>query len=208
MITDVCISIPATATYSLSDLSAELKSNGWARCLVTGISAAEKSETCIPAVRIQASSAKELQTAVRSAGKDMTVIVNAGDNSFNRSALTMGKVRFLAGLENLPKNGFDHITAKLAADKNVALVIELAAVIDYRTRKNALKAYADILALQRKYRFPLAIASGARSCAGIRTVHETVALCSLFGMERREVYAALEAADSVLFPPETVEAES
>ncbi|HJJ36570.1 MAG TPA: hypothetical protein O0X27_05300 [Methanocorpusculum sp.] len=204
MITDVCLCIPGTAQSSVSELLAEAKRNGWNRFLVPS---AEKSADVIPCIRVHAATTRELQNAVRGCARDAAVIVDAGENSFNRFALSQPKTAFLAGLENLPKNGFDHITAKLAADKNVGLVIELAAIIDYRRRKTALKSYADILALQRKYRFPLVIATGAETRFGIRSIPETVALCSLFGMTRAEVYAAISAPESVLHPHETVEVE-
>ncbi len=206
MNTDVCLGIPGLAqTIPVSELADEAKRNGWQRCAVIG---AEPVEGIISCVRLHAASAKELQSGLKGVSKDSVVIVDAGENSFNWFALMQPKVAFLAGFENLPKNGFDHITAKLAAGKNVGIVIELAVIIDYHTRRNALKEYADILALQRKYKFPLVIASGAREKSGIRNLHETVALCSLFGMTRSEVYAALEAPAAVLSPRQTVETEA
>ncbi|MCQ2510404.1 MAG: hypothetical protein MJ116_08085 [Lachnospiraceae bacterium] len=203
MIIDVCLSISEASAYSPAEFYAAAKQNGW-----NAVAAVTSSELCagvIPCVRIHTSAPKELQKGVRSAAKNAIIIADAGENSFNRFVLTQKGVHFLAGLENLPKNGFDHITAKLAAEKNVGLVIELAAIIDYRTRKSALSAYADILKLQRKYRFPLVIASGAKTPLGIRSIYETEALCSLFGMTRAEVYAALNGAEAVLHPKESVE---
>jgi len=205
MITDVCICIPGTELSTVSELIIESQRNGWRHVLVPG--ATEKTNCTTPCIRVHAETQKELQNAVRGVAGDTAVIVDAGENSFNRFALTMPRTTFLAGLENLPKNGFDHITARLAAEKHVGLVIELAAIIDHRTRRNALKVYADILALQRKYRFPLVVATGAEDRYGIRTITETVALCSLFGMTRAEVYAALSAPESVLHPHKSVEVE-
>ncbi|HJJ39276.1 MAG TPA: hypothetical protein O0X42_03965, partial [Methanocorpusculum sp.] len=191
------------SAYSPADWYAAAKQNGWN--IIAAVTSSELSSGIMPCVRIHASAPKDLQKELRTAVKGSIIIADAGDNSFNRFALTQKGVNFLAGLENLPKNGFDHITAKLAAEKNVGLVIELAAIIDYRTRKSALSSYADILKLQRKYHFPLVIASGAKTPLGIRTIRETEALCSLFGMTRAEVYAALNGADAVLHPKESVE---
>lgn len=203
MIIDVCMSISEASAFSPAEFYAAAKQNGWNT--VAAVTSSKLCEGMIPCVRIHASAPKDLQKSVRSAAKGAIVIVDAKDNSFNRFAITEKGVHFLAGLENLPKNGFDHITAKLAAEKNVGLVIELAAIIDYKTRKSALSAYADILKLQRKYHFPFVIASGAKTPLGIRSIYETEALCSLFGMTRAEVYAALNGADAVLHPKKYVE---
>ena len=205
MITDVCLSISDTSV-SASGICAEAKRNGWGKTALT-ISAPECDDT-LYCVRIRAETPKELQNAVRSAPRGAFVIADAKDNSFNRFAITQKGVSFLAGLDRLPKGGFDHITAKLAAEKNVGLVIELSAIIDYRTRRNALSSYADCLKLQRKYKFPLVIASGAKTLSGIRNLYETEALCALFGMTHAEVYQALNAADAVLHPKKSVEVVS
>ncbi|HJJ31734.1 MAG TPA: hypothetical protein O0X97_05770 [Methanocorpusculum sp.] len=203
MIIDVCLSISEASAYSPAEWYAAAKQNGWNT--IAAVTSSELSPGIIPCVRIHTSAPKDLQKELRAAAKDSIIIADAGENSFNRFALTQNGVHFLAGLENLPKNGFDHITAKLAADKNVGLVIELAAIIDYKTRKSALSSYADILKLQRKYHFPLVIASGAKTPLGIRSIHETEALCSLFGMTHAEVFAALNGADAVLHPKQSVE---
>ena len=203
MITDVCLSISDPALYPVSDVYAEAKRNGWEAVAIP--SAGPEDKDVLSCIRIHADSAKELQSRVRSAPKHAFVIADARDNSFNRFALTQNGVSFLAGLENLPKGGFDHIAARLAAEKNTGLVIELSAIIDYKTRRSALSSYADCLALQRKYQFPLVIASGAKTPYGIRNLKETEALCSLFGMTRAEVYHALNAADAVLHPKKILE---
>ena len=163
-----------------------------------------KVENTLQGIRFSGKTAKELTNTAKKA-KNAVLMVDAGDNSFNRTALTTRNVRLLAGLDALPKAGFDHITAKMAHDKNIGLVIELDKIIHGKTRRQALSHYADILKLQRKYRFPLVIASGAKSYLGVRNIQETIALCSLFGMERSEVYQALNALDDILAVKSAVE---
>jgi RNase P/RNase MRP subunit p30 len=119
-------------------------------------------------------------------------------------AVTAKNVRFLTGLWALPKHAFDDVIARSMASRNVAAVFDLSKIIDGKTRRHALSHYAEVLKFARKFGFPCAIASGASSWIGQRSVSEVVALCSLFGMGRTEVYHALEI-DEVLFPAEPVE---
>ncbi|HJJ48830.1 MAG TPA: hypothetical protein O0X39_07590 [Methanocorpusculum sp.] len=132
------------------------------------------------------------------------VLVEAGENSFNRIAVTAKNVRFLTGLSALPKHSFDDVIARSMSSRNVAAVFDLSKIIDAKTRRHALSHYAEVLKFARKFDFPCAIASGASSWLGQRTVSETVTLCSLFGMERSEVYQAMDV-DKVLFPNDAVE---
>ncbi len=206
MITDACICLDAASVFSLSDFSATAYTNGFRRIVVCGAEIPKDLPLeVIHAKRISAKTAKELLSAARKAPKGTLVIADAADNSFNRTAITTKGIHMLAGLDALPKAGFEHITAKMAVQHNVGLVIELGKIIDPKTRRSALSHYADILKLQRKYQFPLVIASAAKSPAGLKNLQETLSLCSLFGMERAEVYAALNAVDSILHPKQTVE---
>lgn len=206
MITDAGICVQDSSSFSLTDFLAVAHANGYRRIIVCGAEPTV-SENCevIPGVHISAKTAKELLSAARKAPKGSLVTADAADNSFNRTAITTKGIHMLAGLDALPKAGFEHITAKMAAQHNVGLVIELGKIIDPKTRRSALSHYADILKLQRKYQFPLVIASAAKTPAGLKNLQETLALCSLFGMERAEVYAALNAVDGILHPKQTVE---
>ena len=206
MISDACICVNESSSFSLTDFSDTAFKNGYRRIVVCDAEPKAVSCEVIRGVRITAKTAKELMTSARKAPKGALVIADVGDNSFNRTAITTKGIHLLAGLDTLPKAGFEHITAKMAAQHNVGLVIELGKIIDPKTRRSALSHYADILKLQRKYRFPLVIASSAKSPGGLKNLYETVALCSLFGMERAEVYSALNASlDGILHPKQTVE---
>ncbi len=200
MITDAGIFVNESEPF-LQTLDA-LKTAGFARAVVFSDI---KGETALNGIRVSGRTAKELIATSKRVNKSTILMVDVGDNSFNRTALTTKNVKLLAGLDALPKAGFDHITAKMAHDKNIGLVIELDKIIHGRTRRQALSHYAEILKLQRKYRFPLVIASGAKSPLEVRNIQETIALCSLFGMERSEVYQALNALDDILTPKNAVE---
>ncbi len=161
--------------------------------------------TVLGGTHISGKTGRAFLDAVRKAPKNSVIIADAGDNSFNRMVITTKGVHLLDGIAAIPKGGFDHIIAAMAAQHNVGVVVSLAAIIDPKTRRHALSHYADILKLARKYRFRLVIASGASAPAGQKNIHEICALTSLFGMERAEVYRALTCLDEIISPPLTVE---
>ena len=206
MITDVCIFAKDSDT-SVRRFALNAASCKFNRIIVSGqtgddtLSAYAGVEilrgTVIPA------ESKNFNESLKKARGTM-VLVEAGENSFNRTAVTAKNVRFLTGLWALPKHSFDDVIARSMAARNVAAVFDLSKIIDARSRRHALHHYAEVLKFARKFGFPCAIASGASSWLGQRSVQEAAALCSLFGMERAEVYKALDV-DSVLFPREAVE---
>ena len=80
-----------------------------------------------------------------------------------------------------------------AEGKNIILDIEV---------KGALQVTADRIRLAQEndnYDLSLLVPTAPLN------LQETLALCSLFGMERAEVYSALHAVDSLLHPKQTVE---
>lgn len=156
------------------------------------------------AVIVKRSNGKNFFDTVKKIPKDRIVFVNADENSFNRTAITTKGVHLLTGISDLPKGGFDHITAKMASEKHVGVVIDLSKIVDGKTRRVALAKYADILQLHRKFGFPLVIGSGARDIFGVRNLTEISALCSLFGMTNEEVLTALTNLDEILSPPKAV----
>ncbi len=206
MITDACIYVQESSPYSSTEFCRTAYKNGYRRVILCG-DMADDTAGCevLRGTRISVKTVKEMNADLKKSPKGNVVIVDVGDNGFNRTAITTKGIHLLSGLDALPKAGFEHITAKMATKHNVGLVIELSKIIDPRTRRSALSHYADILKLQRKYGFPLVIASVAASPAGLKNLQETWALCSLFGMERSEVYHALNAMDGILHPPKTVE---
>ena len=130
------------------------------------------------------------------------VFVDAGDLVFNRAVIGVPGVNILRHLYKTPKNSFDHVSAKIAAEKDVAIDISLHPLIRYRGsgRQKVITRYADIITLHRRYRFPLTISSHARSVLDQRSVREVTLLCSLFGMNAREVQDALSTAGMLTEP--------
>lgn len=135
---------------------------------------------------------KAVNAAVRKRG-DTIIGVAAGENSFNRSVIQTPGVSLLTGICSTRRNAFDHVTARYAAEKRVAIHLDIGMLITCRghTRQKVLTRYHELLFLQRKYGFPFALGSGAASILDQRSVREMVQLCGLFGMERDEVRTAL-----------------
>ena len=206
MITDACIYAGGSDT-SVCRFALNAASCKFNRIIVTGGKTPLPGEYAgveILAGTVIPAEAKGFQENIRKA-RGTIILVEAGENSFNRMAVTAKNVRFLTGLSELPKHAFDDVISRSMAVRNVGAVFDLAKIIDQKTRRHALSRYAEVLKFARKFRFPVIIASGASSWLGQRTITETVALCSLFGMERAEVYHDLEAADSILLPAQSVE---
>ena len=144
---------------------------------------------------ISAASHKEVLRRVRDPavrGADV-VFVDAGDISFNRAVVAVKEVNVVRNIQTTRRNAFDHVAARSAADRGVAVDLSMAPIIQLRgtKRQRALQRYADILSLQRRYGFPLTISSGARSILEQRSVREIRGLCALFGMTGAEVGEAL-----------------
>jgi len=204
MITDAGIFVNDSDPASISDFLNSVHSAGFQRAIVFSNHPLEIENTIL-GFYISENTIKGMTNAVRKAPKKVLLAVNAGENNFNRVAITTNGIKLIGGLDSLPKGGFDHITAKMAADRNVGLIIEIEKIINPKTRRHALSQYANILKLQRKYQFPLVIASSAHSKLELRNIYEVIALCHLFGMEHKEVYLALEAMDGILRTRTSVE---
>ena len=155
-------------------------------------------------VVISAASQKEVIRQTRKpAVRDADVVfVNAGDTSFNRAVVSVKRVHVIRNIQTTRRNAFDHVAARSAAEHGTAVDISLAPIICYRGRRRqrVLQRYADILALQRRYRFPLTISSHADSILGQRSVRDLRGLCALFGMTGAEVSEALSTVGRLVEP--------
>jgi ribonuclease P/MRP protein subunit RPP1 len=135
------------------------------------------------------------------------ILLNAGDAKFNRAALSYHGIHILRGVHTAYKHGLDHVSAKNAADSNIAIDIDLSVLIRARgiSRQRALQCYRDLIGLQRRFEFPLTISTGARSILELRSKREIANICALFGMEEDEVSRALGTVDRLLAPGSPVE---
>jgi ribonuclease P/MRP protein subunit RPP1 len=136
----------------------------------------------------------------RRSGKGDLVIVNAGDTAFNRSVIVIKEVRVLRHIHKSPKNSFDHVAARLAAERGVAIDVDLHPVIHMKgpSRQRVLQKYRDIIRLHARYRFPLTVSSNAYSVLDMRSPDEMKSICRVFGMSDQDVDDALSAAERLL----------
>ncbi len=156
---------------------------------------------------ISASSVKEVLRQTKRAGETADLVfVNAGDLAFNRAVVTIREIQVLRNIYKTPKNSFDHVTARSAAEKGVAVDINLYPIVHYRGvgRQKVLHRYADLLMLHRRYGFLLTLSSNARSILDQRSVREMHELSALFGMTAEEVRAALGTVSRLLEPERPV----
>jgi ribonuclease P/MRP protein subunit RPP1 len=137
---------------------------------------------------------KGVIAGLRSAGKDSDlVLVDAGDQGFNRAVISLRGVDVLRQVHRAPNGAFTHVTARMAADHGVALEFDLQPLVHLRgwPRQRVLQSHARLLRLQRKYGFPSTLATNARSILDVRSPREMAALARLFGMEEEESLQAL-----------------
>ena len=219
-ISDACVFAYPLGSSSLRRMALEAKYLGFSRlvCSNADFKAATPKEFAgmtvfnvygVEIVRgavIKAENFKDFQNQVKKYEAVPIVAVNAGDNAFNRSVLSSGRINILKGMDNAPKNAFDDVCAVNALEKSVAVDIDLSPIIRKRgiARQKALAAYADILKFHRKYGFMLTISSGARTYTQLRGVREISNLCSLFGMTDEETASALNSVSALLNPQDAV----
>jgi ribonuclease P/MRP protein subunit RPP1 len=128
------------------------------------------------------------------------VLVNAGENGFNRAILNLKGIHILRHIHKTQKNSFDHVSARLAAERGTAVDIDLYPIIHSTglSRQRVLRRYQDLITLYDRYRFPLTLSSNAYSILDLRSVEEICLLCKLFDMEEEDVLAALGTAGSLM----------
>ena len=155
-------------------------------------------------ILIRDTSVRDLTNRIkRERNNEAIISVQAGDNGFNRSVISLKGVHILRGLHSADKNAFDHVAAKMAADNRVAIDLDLLPLISGRgfTRQRAMHRYRDILVLERRYEFPITLSSHARSILDMRAVREIAGLCSLLGMDIPDVEKAFFGVDIITTPP-------
>ena len=153
---------------------------------------------------IGAAAVKEVLRRVREPAvrRADVVFVDAGDISFNRAVVAVKEVNVVRSIHATRRNAFDHVAARTAAERGVAVDISMAPIVHLRgtKRQRALQRYADILSLQRRYGFPLTISSDARSILRQRSVRDIRGLCALFGMTGAEVGEAFSSIGRITEP--------
>ncbi len=136
----------------------------------------------------------------RYARKANFVIVQGGPDKLNRSAVETTDVDILSLPFGIKDNGLDHVIAKSAADRGIALEFDVGSLIRYRggKRVHAISELEQRLMLARKFEVHMVLTSGARSIYDIRGPRELIALASLFGMTKEEAIEAMTVAPAAI----------
>jgi ribonuclease P/MRP protein subunit RPP1 len=131
------------------------------------------------------------------------ISVSARDNGFNRAVIGLKGVHILRGIQAADKTAFDHVTAKMAADNDVAIDIDLSVLIGSRgiARQRAIHRYHDMLTLEGRFEFPVTLSTHARSYLELRDVREITGLCTLIGMDTSKAEKALDSVGRIMAPP-------
>jgi len=155
----------------------------------------------IPAVLIADPNPRVIPGLIRTNGeKRALVMVNAGENGFNRAILNLKGIHILRHVHKTRKNSFDHVSARLAVERGVAVDLDLFPIIHDSglSRQRVMQRYRDLITLYNRYRFPLTLSSNACSILDLRSVDEICLLCGLFGIEEDDARAELGTAGSLL----------
>ncbi len=204
-ITDACVYPYPFGDSSVRRMALEAKALGFDRLVAADTSPGEFYGVEIYAgILIRDTSVRDLINRIKRGKNNKTVIsVQAGNNGFNRSVLNLKGVHILRGLHSADKNAFDHVSAKIAGDNQVAIDLDLAPLISGRgfSRQHVVQRYRDILVLERRFDFPITLSSHARSILDMRAVREIAGLGSLIGMDTSDVEKAFFGVDLITAPP-------
>lgn len=196
---DGCIHPYPEGDSSLRRMALEARELGFDQVVATGGSGE------VPGVLrgtvIAASSVKEVVSTLQGIPRgDGVVMVASGDLAFNRGVIGLRGVRVLKGIHRSPRGAFNHVSAREAEAKGVAVELDLSPIVEGRgvQRQRVIARYRELLDLHRRYHFPFTLASNARSILAQRSVRDMVFLARLFGMDEGEVMGALSSLDSIL----------
>lgn len=200
--TDACLHPYPEGNSSLRRMALDAGSLGFDSIVVPDAPALEYyGIRVIPAILVAEPNPRVISGLIRTnAEKRALVVVNAGENGFNRTILNLKGIHILRYVHKTRKNSFDHVSARLAAERGVAVDIDLFPIIHGSgiSRQRVMQRYRDLVTLYDRYRFPLTLSSNAFSILDLRSVGEICLLCGLFGMEEDDVLAELGTAGSLL----------
>lgn len=206
---DACIYPYPAGDTSLRRLADELELRDFSGAVAVGIP-----ESCtignvcfLSGAEITANTVKSCRDALRNARKADIVMVHAGDAAFNRAVLGNIQFHILRGIHRADRRAFDHVSARMAADRGVAVDIDISRIVSESgvRRQRALERYRDIGRFSQKYGFMLTLSSGGRSITDIRSVRAFSLLGEVVGLTEDQVRCALATPEALLNPRRSVE---
>jgi ribonuclease P/MRP protein subunit RPP1 len=205
---DACIHPYPAGNSSVRRMAVEAGELGFGGIVVPGAGSGEyHGVRIIPAIIISETDIRKVTGQIRKRGNGgPLVLVDAGDNGFNRAVLAQKGVHGIRRIYRTPKNAFDHVSARLAGENGVAVDIDLSPLIQEKgvIRQKVLSRYIDLMRLHSRYRFPLTVSSNACSVLDLRSPDEIRLLCTLFGMDKEDSSKALQTVGTLLSPSDPV----
>lgn len=207
--TDACVFPLPLGDSSLLRMAVEARELGFDSFVAVGVAgSAYRGIGIVGGTLIQAKEIREVQAALRKINPQPVLpMVSAGAYSFNRAVIQGGWVKVIREIYATPRNSFDHIISRMAADRQVAIDLDLSLLVKERgyMRQKVLQRYADLVSLQERFDFPFTISSGARSILEMKSRRDIVALCGLFGLERDGALSALGNVSRIIHREKPVE---
>jgi ribonuclease P/MRP protein subunit RPP1 len=204
-ITDACVFPYPYGDSSVRRMALEAKNLGFDRLVAINTPPADcfGIEICTGVI-IKGIPLKDIISRIKKErNTEALVSVEAGDNSFNRSVISLKGVHSIRSIQSAEKNAFDHVAAKMAADNRVAIDLDLSVIVSGRgsIRQRAMHRFRDVLILEQRFEFPLTLSSFAHSVLDMRSVREITGLCSIIGMDIPDVEKAFSGVDFILSSP-------
>ncbi|WP_165074571.1 RNase P subunit p30 family protein [Methanogenium sp. MK-MG] len=206
---DACIYPYPVGNTTLRRLADELERRGFNGAVAVGIPAGctVGNVRFLSGAEITANSVKSCRDALRNAPKADIVMVHAGDAALNRTILGNVSLHILRGIYHTDKRAFDHVSARMAADRGVAVDIDLSRIIRESgpRRQRALERYREIGRLSQKYEFMLTISSGGHSLTDLRSTRAFSLLGKVAGLDEEQVCEALATPAALMSPARAAE---
>jgi len=146
-------------------------------------------------VEILSKTTEDLKKNIKEIRKIADVlIVHGGNIKINRAACRDPRVDIIAHpYKNRTDCGINHVLAREAAKNEVAIEINMNNLLKSKLsiRSRVLSQYRQITKLQRKFKFPIIITTGAHSIYDLRTPKDIIVLSGSFGMAEKDAFDAL-----------------
>ena len=130
-ITDACVYPYPRGDSSVRRMALDAKALGFDRLVAADTPSGEfYGIEIVTGTLIRDTPVRDLINQIKRERNNAAVVsVQAGDNGYNRSAISVKGVHILRGLHSADKNAFDHIAAKIAADNRVAVDLDLSPLL-------------------------------------------------------------------------------
>ncbi len=155
----------------------------------------EKTFKIFPGIKIFPKNSEDLKRQIRSSRKKTNILMAVGgDLKINRAACENIQLDILSRPYYKRRDcGINHVLAKEAANNDVAIELNICDILRARSpiRSKIMAHFQEIVKLQKKFKFPLIIGSGAVSIYDLRRPKDLNALSQCFGLSKNEVNLAI-----------------